>query len=914
MQWLPPSAEGRQLVRFGLASVVAGFFAVTLLVILWTVRADELQAQELFRSQVQGLATTLERPPPPSRRERLQELARLLPGADIYLTDAQDAVVESTRADHLGAPWSGIATGLAPSRLVEVDCRTPDFTGRVHAVAPSRVPSSRLLLLLALVAAALGVLAMLPFFVRLHRHWLLAVHRLAEQERQPTDTPREPLDPSTLPAGDLRDLAMHRNLLREALAQAREALSRRTRDMDALYEFSREVGLSREAPLVPGLALAHLARAVEYDVAVALVFHDGQYGLGIRSRAPLSELLAAELEHLALKSYYEKSGVLIDGAQVATTIEPGDPRAVPLQGPVRSSCWSAIVVEGRQVGVIGMLGLGDRVFNREAVSLMDILAQNASLALDRLHVMRIEETQRFRNVLENLDEGVVLLRNTGEWALATGRARSFHATICGGRASGAPAHSRQCPIGLLGLDVFQDGLAISREISVDDRTFILQGTFVKSSAAGEQGAVISIRDVTEERATQQHLFQASKLASLGELAAGVAHEVNNPLTGILGFTDLLLGRGDLAPEVASTLQDIHSLARRTTQITMDLLIFSRAQRDAGFRPVDVRSVFRDTLKLLETTYRNLRLELVEDLAPADVPLVAMGDRGRIQQVVMNLAQNAKDAITMASKGSRIVFRCRRVGSEIMIEVEDDGPGIPAKVRARMLEPFFTTKPAGKGTGLGMAIVSRLVEEHHGRLVIDSEEGRGACFRIFLPSAPEESVAEGDETSGGGVEPDAKASPPAPPPEAGSNARPPEETPEAGPAATRGCVVVLDDEEFVLRFIRRALQSDGWTVHTTTDPDEALVLIAGHEPDLLFLDFRMPQVTGEDFYRRVVGLDPRWGRRVTFLTGDASGEDIQGFLLETGAPALSKPIGVQELRSFANERLAWLHQQAGEARS
>jgi len=206
---------------------------------------------------------------------------------------------------------------------------------------------------------------------------------------------------------------------------------------------------------------------------------------------------------------------------------------------------------------------------------------------------------------------------------------------------------------------------------------------------------------------------------------------------------------------------------------------------------------------------------------------------------------------------------------------------------------------GKGTGLGLSIVNRIVEEHKGKLVLDSEEGKGTTFCIFLPAASDDEVAKMPKRAE--APPVRAAVQPAPPPPA--PVAPPSNGSLCSDRAT--CIVVLDDEDTVLKFLQRTLQKDGVVVHTTSDPDEAFELIVSHRPQLLFLDFRMPEVTGEEFYNRVVGHEARMAGRIIFLTGDATGDEIQGFLKATGAPALTKPIGIRDLREFVEKKLAEL---------
>lgn len=919
LAWLPTSAEGKQLFRFGIASAIGIVVLITAVFALACLNllnhrndADLNQEARQLAAIVSGdetdaqLNTTLQKLSDSSHR-----LADGTQSRQAWVVSRNNIIRASTfphpdenagdqAANVLRAQWQSFR--LAHATLDNGD----------ELFLAQRQPLILPILIVVFECLGAGILLcglILPLCIHVNSRWVRPLTRLLEAERPARKgagktgaaaSDGEALDATSFPGGIVREIVERRNRRIERLAATDLEISRRSNEMEVLYDLSRELGLSREAPAdIPSLALTYLSRAVDYDVGAMFIFTDETPVLTLRTRGPAHEVLLAEVDGQAINAFFERTGILIESETVRTNVLVADVRAPRVEGAIRLSHWVPVTLRDRTVGVMGVLFAASSVtaspvgktLSVDDSRVVGIVAQNMSLSFEKAQMQRIEETQRFRNVLEHLAEGVVLLRQSGDWALATGTARSFHLEICGADARDTAEHSRNCPIGLLGADVFQSAAAISRELTRNDRTFILGGTFVRSSAAGEQGAVISIRDVTEERATQQQLFQASKLASLGELAAGVAHEVNNPLTGILGFTELLLSRDDLTGGLAEGLQEIHGLARRTNQITQDLLLFARVQREGGFRAVSLRDVVRDNLKLLETTYRSLHLELRTEF-PKDPDgqedrLLALGDQGKIQQIIMNLAQNAKDAITMASKGSRITFRGSRQKDEVVLEVEDDGPGIPERIRNKIFEPFFTTKPIGKGTGLGLAIVNRIVEEHKGKLIIDSAEGRGTTFRIVLPAAPpgtEEAVI-----------------PTAPVPKVMA-ASPPPLPPVSASEGARGNMVVLDDEETVLKFVSRTLQADGFSVFTTSDPEEAVRLIAEHTPQLLFLDFRMPNITGEEFYERMVALDGRWARRIVFLTGDSSGDDIQGFLKSTGAPALGKPIGVRDLRAFVDTKL------------
>ncbi len=249
---------------------------------------------------------------------------------------------------------------------------------------------------------------------------------------------------------------------------------------------------------------------------------------------------------------------------------------------------------------------------------------------------------------------------------------------------------------------------------------------------GSEGVLLTIDDVTERVQLEQKLIQQDRLASVGLLAAGVAHEVNTPLTGISSYAQLLLDESPADDPRRDLLEKIVQQAGRASNIARGLLRFSRPTPvDAvAFGPVDCRELIDETIGLLGPQIRKSRARV--ELRPATLPAFALGDRTRLQQVVINLLLNALDAVR---SGGRVVVRTGGVPDRtVWIEVEDDGVGIPEEFRGRIFDPFFTTKKPGHGTGLGLSICYGIVREHGGTLTVDSEPGRGTTMRVELPGA------------------------------------------------------------------------------------------------------------------------------------------------------------------------------------
>lgn len=253
---------------------------------------------------------------------------------------------------------------------------------------------------------------------------------------------------------------------------------------------------------------------------------------------------------------------------------------------------------------------------------------------------------------------------------------------------------------------------------------------LQGDSRGQTGALVVLEDVTSRIRLEEQLQQREKLSSIGLLAAGVAHEVNTPLTGVSSYTQMLLGMMPVTDPKHALLQKIGRQADRATNIVNNLLNFSRTGSAAEFTELNINQVLDDTIQLIEPQLRRNQIEIMRDYEP-DTPRI-IGNAGKLQQVFTNLLLNARDAIP---DGGRITLRTMATeDNSLLVEVSDTGIGIAPENVAKIYDPFYTTKGVGRGTGLGLAVSYGIVQEHSGHIGVESAPGRGTTFRIALPTA------------------------------------------------------------------------------------------------------------------------------------------------------------------------------------
>ncbi len=528
-------------------------------------------------------------------------------------------------------------------------------------------------------------------------------------------------------------------------------------------------------------------------------------------------------------------------------------------------CWIGVplVSRVRSVGSACVGGPAGR-FGPDDLALLEALASVAAVALEgaRLAGIRDDGRQPWEEMVNAVTLALCLVD-------ARGRVR---------RANRAFAGLTQVPLEMVAGEPWQklvpaawareiqaalDAAGSGREVPLRADTRILGVTAYPVGDPVRRETVLLFDDQTERRRLQEQLIQSEKMSAIGQLIAGVAHDLNNPLASVVGFADFLLEARNVPSHLGEPLRVIQQEAERAASIVKSLLGFARKQ-EHGRRATPLAPLLEATLGLLRNQLASAQVEITLEVEP-DVPAPEV-DPNQIQQVFVNLINNAAQAITATGRAGWIEVRVRRWMDGVAVDVIDDGPGMTDATAARVFDPFFTTKAEGQGTGLGLTICQGIVKEHGGRIVLRTADGAGAVFTVELPAPQEAPTTDA-----------------------------PGEAPRVVPSGLR--VLVVDDEPHILHYMRATLEAWGHTVEVASDGATALALVDGLPLDLIISDLRMPRVSGAEFYEELLERHPELARRTVFSTGDTIRGDTTAFLERHGRPCLQKPFSLAELRAL-----------------
>jgi signal transduction histidine kinase len=375
----------------------------------------------------------------------------------------------------------------------------------------------------------------------------------------------------------------------------------------------------------------------------------------------------------------------------------------------------------------------------------------------------------------------------------------------------------------------------------------------------------------EKRDIYHQVLHDEKMAALGQTISGVAHELNNPLATILSWSERLTQMQVPDASLRHGLDTILSESERAARIVRNLLTFAR-KRQTTRMMVDVNQVIGETLALRAYDLRLTNIRVIDALA-AGLPQV-FADGHQLQQVLLNLVINAEQAMLSAHGHGILVVRSWHdlEQESVVLEINDDGPGIEEEVQSKIFDPFFTTKDVGKGTGLGLTVAYAIVQEHGGRIRLESRPGAGASFYVELPVSGKKIPAPPKKDSPGAV-------------------------------VAGASILVVEDEEALATAVTDALRDAGYVVEWAGDGEQAFAKVQAKRYDLVVCDLRMPKLDGRAFYRSLSESVPAMRKRIVFVTGDVAGTNAEKFLNESGCRWLAKPFRLGDLLQAVRDTLA-----------
>jgi two-component system, NtrC family, sensor kinase len=608
-----------------------------------------------------------------------------------------------------------------------------------------------------------------------------------------------------------------------------------------------------------------------------------------RMRMPIDDTLAGQVVRTGKPVRLDKAR-----AGAALKVKTGFLVRAILQVPltVGNNTIGVLVVDNQQ---------SERTFSENDQYLLSALADYAAIAIDnaRLYQEVKSSEERYRDLFANAYDLIFTLdrqlRVLSINKVGTALTRYSEAQLVGrplrdlAVAEAWDAAEQRFADLLMGRALQPFELQLKRRSSdggEDDERVVLEVSARLVHDRGNAGGIHCIaRNLTERRRLEEQLVHSEKLSAIGQLVAGVAHELNNPLTSISGYTQLMLRDSTLREENREDLKHINIQAERAARIVQNLLVFAREHKPER-RLVDLNEEFRNTLTLRAYQLRVDNIKVLVDFDP-DLP-ATVADPFQLQQVMLNLINNAHQA--MAQRGGPGTLTLRTYVADlpandgngttqpmVVLAVNDTGVGISTRDLGKIFDPFFTTKPVGQGTGLGLSICYGIIQEHGGRIWAESELGTGTTMLVALPLLRD-------------LKGEAQATP---------------ADPGAGTAdAQASCrILVVDDEEPVANLLARLLRQLGHTPIVAHSADEALARLAQDPIDLILTDVKMPGMSGFELHHVIKQRSPDLASRVVFVTGDMLSAATQARIAQSGNPYIAKPFAIERIEALVQGLLA-----------
>jgi signal transduction histidine kinase/ActR/RegA family two-component response regulator len=664
--------------------------------------------------------------------------------------------------------------------------------------------------------------------------------------------------------------------VRKHAEELEHKVAQRTAELVELNELSHEIGYTLSYEELLRLLISHLRNAVQSELVAGGLFVEGKHILVVDADRSITPLVLDELksDYLTLLSADERYIDKKENVIIETTTQAGSNGNDTSIERLTSLIHAPIMSTGDLVGILVAGNENGNEFGSEQERLLDTFANHASNAIQNMAAKLAAEQKRLESLVEHLPVGVLLLDSDYRLLIANTLGRMMLSALNEGEELGQISH--------LGSKGIEDLIAEHNnnspiDIALDGSTHRIYEAQARPVLRDKHQWVVTLREVTQERENQARIHMQDRLATVGQLAAGIAHDFNNIMAAILVYADLLSQEPNLPPISRDRISIIQQQVHRSASLIRQILDFSR-QSVMEQSPLALLPFMKEFEKML----RRVMPEIIElDLSYTGENYVVRADPTRLQQVFMNLAVNARDAMP---DGGLLSFELDRFllrpgepppisdmvpGEWVRIAVKDTGNGISPENLQHMFEPFYTTKPAGEGTGLGLAQVYGIIKQHDGHIRIQSELGKGTNFTIYIPPLPT-SLEDGDI-----LEPQTRFD---------------------GVGVT---ALVVEDDRATLEALRALLDAHNYNVLTALNGVEALEQIDDTQEviSLVVSDVVMPEMGGVDLYRV---LQKRWPNiKILFVTGHPLEGENQALLERGDVHWLQKPFSVREFSYAVN---------------
>ena len=646
-------------------------------------------------------------------------------------------------------------------------------------------------------------------------------------------------------------------------AELESRIGARTSELELFYETSRALAFAKSVDEVASILAENLTEHLGLAVLGVLALRPERAELYIEAAGSQSPSALRDVRRSMLKEAAAASGGRLGRLTVRINRRPSASSFGAAEAPC-DPIHVHLSVQGRFLGLVSAHSERPPL-DESRLRLLYTVASQAALTLDRMATVEEVSFLKIQSVLSSMSEGVILLDRRLRIVVSNPAAVSLIREI-----HGKPLPQRLRRIGKIQTASVMEIVAAGSvpppyEVSLADpeKFYQITASPVNGLKGNLEGLVLVISDVTKQRRLQEQLSQSEKLSSLGVMISGFAHELNNPLASIMGYAQLLAER-DLVHDVQKKVAAINNEASRCHRIVDNLLRFARKQSSER-RPVDINSVVGSVLQLMGYQLQSDGIIVDVDLDRNMQSLV--GDFHALQQVLVNIINNAQHAMREKGGGGLLTIATRCDGRACTVEVTDNGPGISPENLKRIFDPFFSTKRVGQGTGLGLSIAYGTVKDHGGTILARSRPGVGTTFVMEFPAS-----AAADEVH----EPVLAA----------------ETSVERFAPGKR--ILVVEDEGSLSEMMCEALSAEGHHVDAASNGFTAREMLLSARYDLIISDIKMPNMGGRELYDAVLQMDPDLARKIIFSTGDSVSAETHAFFQKVGNPYLTKPFNLTDL--------------------